>query len=94
MSQLSLLDWNPPPELMEPLPPETPAQKNREAIAWWKTKLRFYQQAQIKIFNNAHAATLGGAKPTDSIQRMRKHEITRLQGLADEATQKLKELQG
>lgn len=91
--QLSLLDWHPPPELMvEPEQPEPEkSTPNQHAIRWWEGKLRFYQQLQIKTLNLAHdAATAGNANP--GIQRMRRHEISRLQALCDECKAKLEGL--
>lgn len=89
MSQLSLLEYQPPPELLiEPEPePELP-KPNSHLITHLQKQLRFYQQTQIQFFNTAHAATLAG-NPDPAMQRMRRHEITRLQALCNECKAKL-----
>lgn len=92
--QLSLLEYQPPPELLiepEPKPEPVKPSPHRHLITHLKLKLRLYQKIQIQFFNAAHKATLAGnANP--AMQRMRRHEITRLQNLCDEIKSKLETL--
>ncbi len=83
MDQLSLLDWQPPPELMQPR--ECEPAPNPHAIAWWEGGYRYYTESQTRLI---HLQIAEGVKPH------RTHEITRLQRLRAECAKKLKTLRG
>lgn len=122
MQQLSLLEYQLPPELLiEPEPkPEPPklaihqlpiderlevkievfqiivsslaqAIRKQHLIVHLQKQLRFYQETQIRFFNAAHEATLEG-NTNPAMQRMRRHEINRLQNLCDELKSRLEVL--
>lgn len=83
MSQLSLLDWQPPPELMqEPEMPPEPLKINLNAIAYWQARLNYYTQKQVLF------CTL----QMQENKLYRKLEITRLQAFRGECKSKLESL--
>jgi len=64
---------------------------NLYAIAWWSGRLRHYQKMQVGFCDRAHQAALSG-DTNPAIQKMRRLEITRLQGFCAECHAKLEEL--
>lgn len=93
--QINLLTYQPTSwEMAEPEPkPIAKPTINRHALDWYQGNLRYYQRLQIRFFDTAHAATLSGSVDP-SIQRMRRHEISRLQALCNAETVKIQALTG
>lgn len=93
--QLSLLDYQLPPELLIETPTVSqiqPPNPNQYAIAHQKLRLRLYQSIQARFVELAYQASLkGNAAPV--MQRMRRTEISRLQELCDECLKKIADLE-
>ncbi|MBL1176929.1 hypothetical protein [Pantanalinema sp. GBBB05] len=93
MEQLNFLDWQPPPEQMQepeiqPKPVQPPG--NPHLINWWQAKVNYYRQLQIQFADRAFQSAQAGQP--DRLQPMRKHEISRLQALINEAIAKVTQL--
>lgn len=85
--QLNFLDWQPPPEQMqEPEVEPTKPPVNPHLANWWQAKANHYRQLQIQFIDRAFKSAQSGQP--DRLQPMRKHEISRLQNLIDEAIAK------
>lgn len=89
--QLNFLDWQPPPEQMqEPEVEPTKPPVNPHLANWWQAKANYYRKLQIQFIDRAFRSAQTGQP--DRLQPMRKHEISRLQNLIDEAIAKVTQL--
>lgn len=80
------------PAPIESTPPKSSPSVNQHALDWHQGNLRYYQRLQIRFFDAAHAATLAG-NADRAVQRMRSHEIERLQELCNAERAKIQALQ-
>lgn len=87
VEQLNFLDWQPPPDQMQEVTPKpTKPPVNPYLANWWQAKASYYRKLQARFIDRAFQSAQAGQP--DRLQPMRKHEISRLQCLIDEAIAK------
>lgn len=103
LSQLSLLDWQPPPELMvapqskvlticENLLPQ-PAAINQHSVVWQEGNIAYYRKLMLRFMELGRSDAEAGKTDLQK-QAMRRHMISDLHSRCKDCLAKLEQLQG